>query len=234
MPDFLQDSSFQFIVTVVLAVVAIVVAVVIALFQRKLKSFSYEEVSVAEIVSVKSEFRQSVQVLFEGKLVEDAKMIVVRFFNSGNETIGVGDFHDKVGICFSGGSTILSASVQSAAPDSLRVELIGDKQSLYLKPTLFNAGDSVTVNLIVKDYVNYSIVGRIVGVKEVSRVMSGSPKVKSLVFFLSGTFLGIFTNVLGSLFYGDYTWMDRVFVALVILVGFLVMVLLSVFYSRRP
>ena len=171
MSDFIaifDNSLFQFAVLAILALAAVVAGPLTPLLYRRYKSFSCEVVSVTRIVSVGSKFRESVQVLFDGEPVKDVRVVVFRFFNSGNVPILVEDFHQAVGVRFRYPSRILSSTVEVCEPKSLDVELVSDGQTLSLKPTLFNKGDSITVGMVVRDYGGYDTVGRIVGVGEIA------------------------------------------------------------------
>ena len=101
--DVLRDPLWQFV-----GVSLTIISIGIALFVlHGRKSFSYEVESANNLVLLR-ENTSSVQVLYDGSIVQNVWLVVVRFRNSGNVPITVEDFYERVSVCFGRSSQILS------------------------------------------------------------------------------------------------------------------------------
>jgi hypothetical protein len=165
MQEILRDPMAR----TILAAAAIGVTLALFLIARRRKRLSYE-LSVTRVLSVHEAVKGKVQILFGGEPVRDVALILVDLFNSGNEPIKADDYERPVRFSL-GHGTILSAEVVRVKPKNLKLVMTGfERSSVVLEPLLLNAGDSITIKLLVNEFGGeFSVDGRIAGVKEIKR-----------------------------------------------------------------
>jgi hypothetical protein len=185
MPEFLRDSSWQSIGALV-GLVAIIVTVALYRLQRRRKSISYEVVSLTPLLSVKEEVRDRVQILFDGKDVLDAHMLIVKVRNSGNVPVLPSDYERSIQFGFGEQTQVMSAEIVETDPSGIDADVSVLSRSVTLRPVLLNAGDAITVRVLLAQYDgSFDVTGRIVGVREIGKTRLRPPTVLlQLVWFL--------------------------------------------------
>jgi hypothetical protein len=126
------------------------------------KILSYQVVSRQGLVSIRGPARKKVQVNFEGRAVENAQLVMIRIFNSGNKSINSGDYQTDLALCMNPEAEIVHADVAETTPSDLeeRVRVKGEpaplikeiaRGRLVLTPTLLNAGDEIVLQMLVNN-----------------------------------------------------------------------------------
>src|SRR3990172_5120414 len=181
---------------VALAALAIIVIIVLYLLQRNRKGLSYEVVSHTPLLSRTEEVGGKLQILFDGKTVQDVHLVEVRIINSGNTPILPADYERPISLKFGENAQILTADVAETAPDSIRASISVERQKVVITPLLLNAGDSIKLKVLVAQSGGEPIPdGRIAGVRQIRKAEYS--QVPSLAMMYAGTGL----VVLGTLLY---------------------------------
>lgn len=187
--EILRDPIWQFI-GAVLALAAILVAVTLYLKQRRHKSLSYEIISSTPLLSLKDEIKGKLQILYEGKPIQQVHLIVARIINSGNTPIVLADYERPVSLSFGKEAQVLTAEVTKTSPDSLQASIKIEEKNVVLMPTLLNQGDWVVLKMLVTKFGGeIAVDGRIVGIREI-RDLKETP-LRFFVLALSGFVLVI-------------------------------------------
>ncbi|MFZ3064412.1 MAG: hypothetical protein WA277_03895 [Nitrospirota bacterium] len=144
MIEFFHDQTWQFIIPTAIAVLAIVVSILIYLKQRQSKLLSYEILTHTPLLSLEEKIKGKLQILFDGKPVEDVNLIEVRIINSGNIPILSTDYEYPVNLGFGEKTKILTAEVFQTNPKSLKATVNIEGAKVILRPVLLNSGDSIS------------------------------------------------------------------------------------------
>jgi hypothetical protein len=190
MQEIMRDPVWQFIVIAALALAALVVAIL----QHRRKTLSYEIISRTPLLSVEEEVKGTLQILFDGKPVQDVYLVVARIINTGNVPIVATDYEDPVNLSFGENSQILTTDSSETNPDSLRASTSIEKTNVVLAPILLNMGDSITIKMLISQFDDeIKVDGHIAGVKSIRKL--GEGQVPAFILMLSGmvmSFVGLF------------------------------------------
>jgi len=155
----LQDAGWVSIL------VAIVIAIVGWYFQRKRKGLSYQVVSKYPLVFV-TESDRRVEVIYDGQVVIEPTILILRVRNSGNEPIRLEDFDRRIQFFFGEGSEIISASAMDVTPAALDVQIEVHERSVAVEPLLLNAGDAFSIRILLENHSTMLASARVAGVKD--------------------------------------------------------------------
>lgn len=196
MDEIIRDNLWQ-IVASVIALIAIVVAICIYLLQKQRKKFSYEVIATTSLLSVAEEVESKVKIIYEDKPVKRVHLFEISLINTGNVPILESDFNRPISIVFDENAKILSAEISEENPKKLDAEIEFDDNNIKLAPILLNPGDSVTIKSLISEYnKDFTIDGRIVGVKEINKRVERNIeyifKYISIGFFLTAIVIGIY------------------------------------------
>lgn len=168
--DIIRDPMWQFF-GAILVIIGIIISIILYWIQRPKSSLSWKIISNAPLVKISSEIRGNLQVLFEGNLVENIQLIIVRIINTGNVSIKSGDYEHPINFTFDENAQILSAEIIETIPNNIEVSVNIEENRVFMSPTLLNKGDSVTIKTLVNQFENHILVdGRIVGVKDIKKI----------------------------------------------------------------
>ncbi len=174
-----------------LALLATAVTIIFALYQvRKsqvYKSLSYD-VEKTRLFTLSDENIGELVISFNGQRVDDPHLIRLTIFSSGNASISASDFERPIKISFPEGAQILSIAVTETQPENVFVDFHAEQNSINLQPTLFNAGDSITLKILLESVTpSLKIDARISGVKNIiqSKFISPIEKQNIKLLFLS-------------------------------------------------
>jgi hypothetical protein len=156
---FVQDAGW------VSVVVAIVIALIGWYIQRRRKALSYEVVAKYPLVFV-SDSDKGVEISYDGMVVVNPTILILRVRNSGNEPIRAGDFERRIQFSFGDASEIISASATDVSPSSLEVQLDVSERSVAVAPLLLNAGDAFSIKILLENHSTLQTSVRVAGVKE--------------------------------------------------------------------
>jgi hypothetical protein len=188
--EILRDPVWQFIGVIL----AVVISCVGYLIQRNRKKLVYEIVSRTRLVTKEEEIKGSLQIVFEGKPVEDVRLLEIKIINSGNMPIVSSDYERPVSLFLGDQARILTATVSETFPQSLQATVESKGQAVVLSPVLLNGGDSITLKMLISHLGrDIKVDSRIAGVKEIHESDRG--RVRFIVLILMGlafTGVGIF------------------------------------------
>ncbi|TFH64830.1 MAG: hypothetical protein E4G91_04565 [Candidatus Zixiibacteriota bacterium] len=171
MSSLFADQSLQFIVTSIIAVLAIIVSVILAVRLRSRKQLSYEILSNQPLLTVNEEAKGRVKILYDNTDVLDASLVTFKVANTGNLPIAVSDFVEPLAVELGEGTGCLSAEIVDSDPKNLGASLHDLKEAILITPFLMNAGDSITVKLLLTGQdVRVQVNGRIMGVRSIKEV----------------------------------------------------------------
>lgn len=220
--EVLRDSIWTFIGAII-AIIAIPIGFLIV---RKQKRLTYEK-EVTELVKVDPRITERLQVLFDGNLVNQLNLVLLRFANSGNSPIDPSDFQNDIELTFGETAQILKAEVTDKQPENIEIELSNDGSKIGLKPTLLNQKDAFALMLLVANYKKISVNGRIKGVKKVKEVTPS----EGSTFWLPFIVLGMIMELIGmSLIPSNPTSLELPIVAAI---GIILMVVPYIYLSLK-
>lgn len=170
MIDLLRDPVWQF-VGAVLAAIAIVIAVFFYYRQRKRKRLSYQILANTPVLTVDEQIRGKLKVSYEDIPVQNLKLLLLKFINTGNLPIATGDFERPLSISFDSEAKILSSEVIASSPSDLSPSISATTHRIALSPLLLNPKDNFTIKALVSEHQGpFSVTARIVGVERVAYV----------------------------------------------------------------
>ncbi len=191
----------------------VTVSVLLWIKNQRRKELSYQVLRCESLVNVRGEAKRRVEVRFDGRPVEDAHLVVVGIANTGHMPINSGDYQGRLAICVNPGSSILMADVIETVPGDLDERLPQQngqrsliekiqKDRLILQPVLLNEEDSLSVQMLVKNYAGkVTVSGHVQGVRTIRHIED-----RSIVPGLL-TQLGAITMAAAMLFCGpDAIW----------------------------
>ncbi|HEU0004313.1 MAG TPA: hypothetical protein VFQ36_25650, partial [Ktedonobacteraceae bacterium] len=181
MPNFLQFLfNPTWLSTIIGILVTIFVALVIYQLQRNRKKLAYKIISNTPIFSIHNEVSGRMKVLFDDKPVKDARIVVLKIWNSGNMPIRSDDFDKNNPVKLKFGNRIstinrsiadiLDFDVLDAVPDTIksRITLKKSQGELFLEPLLLNSKDSMTLKVVLTGSDGeVSVDARIAGVNQI-------------------------------------------------------------------
>lgn len=178
--DFLRDPIWTFI-SVIVALIAVCITIVIYLQQRNRKEITWGITSntlVLPVPEVGEHAKSKLQVLFEGKTVDDLRLVILALNNTGDAPIEVKDFENNTPISFDFGDTaeILYAEILETKPESLKSRVQVASKIMYpgkliIEPLLLNSKDTFTFKvLLIKFDGHVNTFARISGVKDLQYI----------------------------------------------------------------
>lgn len=167
MTELLRDSLWTF-VGAALALLAILVSVWIYHAQKQRKRLAVETVARVPLLAIGKGGIEGLTITFQGKVLDEATVVVIRARNSGNVSILSSDFDVPLSFEFEDDAEVLNASVIFSEPENLPVTASVEGTRTILSPHLLNPGDAVTLRALVsKSKGKFRANGRIVGVKQI-------------------------------------------------------------------
>jgi len=158
----------------------ITVSTTLWILNQRNKEISFNILREENLIRVRGTARKRLEVTFDGKPVEDLSLAIVRIFNSGHLPVQASEFQVPINLKVAGLANILSASVLSTSPGDLDERFSKDgvsapmitiePQKVTLNPVLLNRQDSITIQLIIKDYSgNLTVGGHVLGVRNLKQ-----------------------------------------------------------------
>jgi len=181
-----------------LAGIAIIVAVVLARQQRARKILGYE-IGITSLVSVHRGARDLIKIFYENEQIEHAHLLRLRLVNAGNVPILEADFDRPLKLDFEGSGSPLTVEAKSSPPELHPDVKIADG-GVALSPLLLNPGDSISIEVFVRDYRGVHFDYRIIGVPTLTEMTPQvTPSITQLLGDSLGTGMGALTEPLGGL-----------------------------------
>ncbi|MBD2533268.1 hypothetical protein H6G97_28330 [Nostoc flagelliforme FACHB-838] len=165
-PDFWRDPAWQSI-GVIVAILLTLLTIFIGWKQAQKKSFSYSISSKVNVLDIEDSIKSKIQVTFDSKPVKDLYLIIIKFVNSGNTPIQSNDYYQPVTIVFNRSAEILSVEILEQSPNNLGVVPVYTSQNIEIPKILLNQKDCFDLKVLVTNFQDLSVNGRIAGVKEI-------------------------------------------------------------------
>lgn len=159
-------------------VLAIAVAVEVYFLQRKKKSLSFRVVTNTSLLpldeAVKSEAKDKLQILFDGKPVQNVHLLELEILNDGNVPIPTSDFERPLTFKLGTVTKILvEPELVRVSGRSLKPTWGSATNSIHIDPLLLNSKDSMIFKFLLDEFDGaIDADTRIVGVKEITRALS--------------------------------------------------------------
>jgi len=194
MPKILRDPIWQF-VGAAFGFAAIILSIILYRTQRRRKALSFDIITFpTPLLSVDNEVKGKVQVLFDGKPVQDVYLVTLKFINSGDVPIVSADYVRPISLSFGESAQILTAEVVETDPVNLEASVKIEATRAVLEPVLLNGGDSITLKFLVSGFDMIEFDGRIVGVKDVHKFVT-----RQAAFQAFAVALGVLSMIIGGL-----------------------------------
>lgn len=194
----------------ILALIAILVTYLLFKKQQKITELSYTE-EISSLFNVKDVIKSDLKVYYKEELVKSMHLVKIKLMNTGNTDIASSDFEQELNIMFNDGSEIMNVQITEITPDSLEINYdIQKRNNLIFTPLLLNTKDGFLIQSLIRNYTNYSIKGRIKGVKTVQKYLGppayqflGGALVAMVLFFslFMGGFYLIFKDITNEYVY---------------------------------
>lgn len=179
-----ESPIWQFVgvvATIILGVLAILVTVYVYRKQTKRKKLEYEIITVSPLVNIRNEFKDSLEIRFDGNPISDPRLLLMRVINTGDIPILASDFEQEITISFGDGTKVHTAEISETNPSSLQSSVTIQSNHITLKKTLFNEQDWIEIRAILSNFGDgIRVGGRIVGVKKVD-LLETKPKYSNLI-----------------------------------------------------
>lgn len=190
-PFVLQDPFAQFIVSnaisISLALAGFILSIVFYFQSRRRKAITWEKISEL-IVDTRSSINK------RSKSIRKGTELVLRIWNSGNETIEESDYRSPIKFIFGKGAKVLHAEILETTKESLRSRANNAFKSsvntVILEPVLLNSKDTIEFRVTLTGFTSANKLTienlGIVGVYEISekRPLSEAHKGKLLLYSL--------------------------------------------------
>lgn len=170
MLDFLREPIWLVIVALIGS--AALLGSGLAGRRQRRKALTYQQIAVAPLLSVRDELKGLLEIRYAGQSVEQVHLILLKLVNTGTLPIVSTDFVHPVTITLGATGQILTLEVAEASPANLGASLTPypNGRALTVDPLLLNAGDWLTVKILISQYGGpIRVDGRIVGVKSIQQ-----------------------------------------------------------------
>jgi hypothetical protein len=203
---FLIDAGW---VEVIVGALALILSLVIYRLSRKKKSLSYEVLSESPLISISDEIKDSLQVLFNGKPVENIHLLLVKFVNDGNVPVAANDYERPLTLRFKDASTVIFADKIQVTPDNLTPSINISDQNVIVEPIMLNASDSFTIKVLISQYSGkFAVDARVLGIKSIQTPPKSDRKIKITLAAVSAAAL-VMLAVIGSAVLGQLSQAKR-------------------------
>ena len=138
--------------------------------QIEKKKLSYEIISITRLLKVETTIREKVQVIYEGREVQNVHLLTLKFINNGNQAISSSDYEHSIDITLNDKAVIMTHEIIDEKPTKLKIRLkLRGKNTILLSRALLNRKDSFSVKVLISDFDGHiEVGGRIKGVKHIS------------------------------------------------------------------
>jgi hypothetical protein len=114
---------------------------------------------------------KDIQILYNGRKIENFALYQFRISNPGGRPIRTADYEESVSLSFQNVREIVSAQQTASDPPSLKMEPTIDNSRVIMPPALLNPSDSCSIEVAViptsSDKPSVEIFGRIAGIKNI-------------------------------------------------------------------
>lgn len=145
MPSWLDISN----IWQIFPAITLFVSIFIYYKSRTTKKLSYKVITDEPLLTVDEELQGKIRILYENNPIEDISLLIIKFFNDGNEPIKSDDFEEPVTIFFSPNVGVLSAELTDTNPSTIEAKLILKDDMVIIEPLLLNKGDTITIKMLL-------------------------------------------------------------------------------------
>jgi hypothetical protein len=159
-------------VTILIGIATIVTTIVITVWavrkQRNKKEIMYQVISDAPLVSINEVVRDKVEIRLEGKVVNNARLLVLKVWNSGNMAIKRDDYDEPITFEFLKRNIISSEVIQTQPknliePKQIKTFLNLQPHSVEMTKFLLNSNESIILTILTSDTIDkIHVRGRII------------------------------------------------------------------------
>ncbi len=167
--SFLQDPVWISIcISSLSVIIPLITAIIIYRKSQLRKGIAYQVISNVPLFNSAAGFSSSVQILVHGTPLNDANVLVLKIWNSGNAPILPGEFIDPFTFNFGTGATVIDAEILEVIPSTINASVTKNLGNLKLDPLLLNSKDSIRLKVLLTGFSGgISIHTRIVGINQV-------------------------------------------------------------------
>lgn len=211
MAEIFRDPLWQFIGTI-LGFLAIITSLILFFLQRKKKLLSYDVVFDSKIFSEHKRWIDNLEILYDGKPVDNVHLLAIRFTNTGNVPIVSSDYEKKIEFSLGEEITILSAQILKSVPNKLAVNIENINNKIIIEPLLLNPKDSISIEVIISgDNYKIDVNARIIGIKSISRGLDILPMFPMTLLGYLIISIGIIVIFIGFINTGFNTEIEKYF-----------------------
>lgn len=156
--DVWHDTVFQLIIVVIVTLLSAFIggAIVIWVYrkQKSKKEITYQIVSDAPIASINQAVADRVELRFDGNPIKEARILVLKVWNSGNVAVKRDDYDEPITFTFHG-RTVISSDILETTPTDLidqkiiKTFLTFKGESVEIPKFLLNPQQSVSVTTLL-------------------------------------------------------------------------------------
>ena len=163
--------DWKFLVTLLAAVASTVVLVWILRAELTAGSLHFRLAAQTALQPGEKNTVKGLKISIDGVELESPYLSVFELINDGAKPILTADFESPIELRVDPNASVARARVTATTPKDLEAELVTEKQSVKLKPLLFNPKDTVTIAIITSGKrPQFSSRARIAGVSGVPLV----------------------------------------------------------------
>lgn len=163
------------IIGVVAAVVAIPIAIYFGFRQSPQKAAEWRIEALGDLVSVSRTIPAGgqLEILFDGRPVQNVQFMVLAFHNTGGLPIDEDEYRAPLSLIFGDQAQIFTAEITEKQPDDLETTVSINENQVTFSAALLNAGDSFSVQIIGTGLTSgLSTGGRILGISNIELLTS--------------------------------------------------------------
>lgn len=161
--------DWKFGLTLLIAFAGVAVPVWLWQADQTSKSLSVRMTTRISLQPKEQDSLVGIEISADGSRLEQPHLVVFEIRNNGNKPIPAADFESPVRIHLISETSIARASISSKSPKDIEATLATERQSISLKPTLFNPGDSTSITAITSGVPPlFEASARIIGITNVS------------------------------------------------------------------
>jgi hypothetical protein len=193
--------TLQSLLTFVAIIVAIIIAWVVNKWLKQ-KRLDYEIYSDIALINIGEANLPDISVNYKNKKVSNLRIVILRLLNSGRQPIPATDFEEPIRFRVPKTCSILYAEVEQAIPRSLKIPFTIDERTIEFAPALLNPKDEFYLKVIVDGTGSPELErGRIIGVRNVRKVIRAVPLSWTSVFVQSGLLFALLAWLIFTLIY---------------------------------
>lgn len=168
--------------------IPIVISIIVPVWQGKLfektKSLSFEIKSITPLITSQPSNIAELKIIFKNKLIESPYLTMLSITNNGDIPIIKSDYEGPLLISTSQ-PNVIKADITDRNPNNMDAKITWDTEKILLAPTLLNAGDSITMQVLTSgNKPQFLTQGRILGIHKITTISESQIKHPILYVFM--------------------------------------------------